>query len=344
MEEKSKLSVEECKPLLFDNSKLLEPSRKLFRINNYKNGRYYYAYDNDGNPKFYISITNAIDQTMPTSPYLIEWIAQKGLVEAERYKDERADYGTLMHAAFTNLLIDGELNLDELGEIVENYCKEKGRLSKAEDWTEELKSDVLAFAQWVIDYKVKPVFIELVMASDEDLTAGALDLGCYLTIEEKDVYGEVYKTGPRKGQPKETKMMKEVFAIVDYKSGKKGFYENNEIQLQGYKRIALENFPQLKKEEIKLFNFSPKDWRTAPTYNFKDQTESKSKEKLDLMIGLSKIQHKNREKTVIVKSGIIDFSKEEKSIEKNYQNVDFSEYLKNKDKEEKEKVEDLKTK
>lgn len=330
MKESAKLSIEECKSLYFDDDVLLEPVRRLYRINNYKNGRYYYSYDKNGDPIFYISVTNMIAQTMPTSPHLIKWIAEKGIEEAENYKEERADYGTLMHITFQKLLIEKTLNLDEIDELVEGYCNETGNKKEAENWADELKSDVLAFAQWVIDFNVKPVFIEVVLGSDTELYGGAVDLGCYLDMEVKGFFGEKYKTGPRKGPDKETKMKKRAFAIVDFKSGKKGFYENNVIQLQAYKKLALQNFPQLGDQEIYLFNFSPKNWRTEPSYNFKDQTYSKSADKLEALTMLSKIQNGNREKEIVVKSGIIDFTKDEKSISSNYQTVNFSEYLKEK--------------
>lgn len=325
---KDGLTIEECKELYFDADALLAQPEPLYRINNYANGRYYYNYDENGEPIFYISVTNMIAQTMPTSPHLIKWIADQGYENADDYKEERADYGTMMHIAFQNLLINKELDLDELDEKVSAYCEVTGNQKNVKEWTEDLKSDVLSFAQWMIDFDVKPIFIELVLGSKEGQYAGAVDLGCYLDMEVKGFFGETYKSGARKGEPKETKMTKRVFGIVDFKSGRKGFYENHEIQLEAYKNLTIENFPQLADEEIFLFNFSPKAWRSAPSYNFKDQTNSPNRKKLPYITELAKIQNAKRSTSFIKKSGKIDFKKDEKSISDNYRSIDFTTLLK----------------
>jgi hypothetical protein len=44
----------------------------------------------------------------------------------------------------------------------------------------------------------------------------------------------------------------------------------------------------------KLFNWSPKEWRTVPGYNFKDQTEAKSMEKLPYIVAIAKIENRGK--------------------------------------------------
>lgn len=107
------MTAEEMKALFFDSTALIEPEYKLFQLNS--NGqRYYYLFDDTGTPKFYPSVTTILAQTLPKSPFLINWIAEKGIEEAERYRDERAAYGTFMHAAFEELLINRVYDLDGL--------------------------------------------------------------------------------------------------------------------------------------------------------------------------------------------------------------------------------------
>ena len=302
------LSIEECQAIYFDNAVLLKQPRKLFRLHGYSAGRYYYD-DNGNDINYYISVTNLIASTMPTPEPLKKWIADMGYEESKRYMNERADYGTFMHMKFQELLINQSLNLDMIDEDLRLYIQ-SCQLSPTlfESWLPEMKKDILGFAQFIIDYKVKPLAIEVVLASKFGF-AGAVDLICHMTIPKKDFFGEVYKSGENKGQPKETTLYFEIFAIIDFKSGRKNFYESHEIQLEAYKWMIGENFPHLEMSALRLFNYSPSEWRTVPGYKLKDQTDSPNRKKLQHLINIAAIETSKREKSVLQISGILFLDK-----------------------------------
>jgi hypothetical protein len=60
----------------------------------------------------------------------------------------------------------------------------------------------------------------------------------------------------------------------------------------------------------RIFNWSPKDFKgTAPTYNLKDQTESRNIVKLPHLVELAKIEDAKRTNTLTLISGKIDVTK-----------------------------------
>jgi hypothetical protein len=194
-------------------------------------------------------------------------------------------------------------------------------------WADELKRDVLAFAQFMIDCNVKPLAIEICLYHPTDGYAGAIDIVCELDIEEKGFFGEVYASGANKGNPKETKQVRRVRAIVDIKSGRKGFYESHEIQLQAYKEMWNIHFPAEEGfiDDIKLYNWSPKEWRSAPSYNLKDQTESRNAKKLPYLVSLAKIEDDKRTNMVTLINGSIDLVK---GLGDNISEMTFNELIK----------------
>lgn len=305
------ITAEEMTAIYFNLDALREAPRLVYRLGG-TNQRVYYTFDESGEPSFYSSVTDFIKKSMPTSPYLIKWIADMGIEESKAYAQDRADYGTFMHIECGTLLITRRLDLDTMRDRLLQYIEEKKLPQDFINYEEELKKDLLAFAQWILDYKVKPLAVEIVLASDELGVAGAIDLPCELTIEKKGFFGEVYKSGAQKGMPKETKEEIRIRAIVDFKSGRKGFYEEHELQLETYRMMWNETFPDLEIDHI--FNWSPKDWRgSTPTYNFKDQTDSKSLEKLPYLIKIGIIERKRGQRDILVTQGTIDLDNQDLS-------------------------------
>ena len=275
------MTAEEMKAMFFSDA-LIEPSYKVWQLNS-KGHRYYYRFNDDGTPEFYPSVTTILSQTMPKSDYLVKWIAEKGIEEAERYKMERAAYGTFMHAQFEELIINRCYDLDELPSKLLSYIAKNNLAPDFVQYADELKKDVLAFAQFVIDYDVKPLAVEIALVHPVHHYAGMIDLPC--TMNDP-------KTGER------------INAIVDFKSGRKGFHEEHEIQLHLYAMMWCANYPDI--PISKVFNFSPKDWRKKPTYNLKDQTDSPNAEKIPYLLKLAAIEESKRSNVFTSVSGSIN--------------------------------------
>lgn len=283
------VSSEEMKAMFFDSTALIEPGYKVWQLNA-KGNRFYYRFNEKSNVEFYPSVTTIISATTPTSPWLIDWIASMGKEEAERYKNERAAYGTFMHAMFERYIIDQCYDLDNIREEVLKYIECEKLADNFINYVDDFKKDILAFAQFVKDYDVRPLAVEVALVHPEKGYAGMIDLPCTM----------LSKPGSKD----------RVIAIVDFKSGRKAFYEDYEIQLGMYRDMWNVNFPDKPVERI--FNFSPKDWRKEkPTYNLKDQTNSPNIEKIPYLLELAKIEFAKRESTFMSIGGSITMEDED---------------------------------
>lgn len=322
------MTTEEMVATFYNKDALLEAPEKVYRLDAGR-GRYYYTYDEDGEIHFYISVTTFIRNSMPTSPHLVKWIAEKGYEEAMRYSADRAAYGTFMHMEISAMLIAGRYDLYALKDKLWLYVESQKLREDFMDYLDDFKKDLLSFAKFVIDYDVTPLAIELVL-THPDGYAGAVDLVCAMTIEESGFFGEVYKSGPRKGEPKESKRPKRIRAIIDFKSGRKGFYDEHEVQLHAYWNMWNHNFPDTPVERV--YNWSPKDWRTAPSYNLTDQTDSKEAQKLPYYVEIARIEDAKHDRTVVVCDGEINLRDESgfPDLRENIQALSLSELIRQK--------------
>ena len=278
------MTVEEIKALFFNADALKEPPYKVYQLNS-EGHRYYYRFV-DGEPVFYPSVTTLLKQVMPTSPFLIDWIVENGKEGAAEKRDLAASYGTFMHAEFERLIINWSYDFDEVPGRLTEYMFQNNIPDKVfNEWAVKIRKDVLAFAQFVRDYNVKPLAIEIGLVHPDHHYAGCIDMPCEMTDPKT---GDVFT------------------AIVDFKSGRKGFFEEHELQLHLYKDMWEVNFPE--RPVQRLFNFSPKDWRTKPTYNLKDQTGSANAAKLPHLLALAAIEDEKRENTVTIVRGRLDMS------------------------------------
>lgn len=295
------LTVEQMRALFFDSAALREPNYKLFRLDG-SGMRYYYRFEN-GVPVFYPSITSLLHQTIPTSPFLIDWMLANGKEGAEEKRDLAAAYGTLMHWQFELLLINRVYDFDAVPDVVLDYMRRENLPDKVfVPWCRELRKDILAFVQFVRDWNVRPLAIEISLVSPTYHFAGTLDLPCVMTDK---------KTG------------EEFTAIVDFKSGRKGFWEEHELQLHLCRMAWDENFPAIPIQ--RLYNFSPKDWRKSPTYNLKDQTDTPSQAKVPHLLALAAIEDEQRTNTVTVIRG--KFNLDGGSIDDNLTILSLSELI-----------------
>src|SRR5690606_1852901 len=199
-----------------------------------------------------------------------------------------ANYGTLLHLTIGRYIIDHSFNFDDVKDICRDYCRDnKYNYPEVKEWPYKLRDDMAAYIQFHHDYKVKPLAVEYVLVSDKGYGT-LIDLVCEMTIEEKGFFGEVYKSGDKKGEPKESKRDRKITAIINFKSGRNGFHESNGLQILCEKQLFEENFPDIKIEGA--FNWAPKDWRGKPSYHLKDWTGEFSDTEIDAMLILANIR------------------------------------------------------
>ncbi len=303
------VTVEEMKSVFFDKDALIEPPYRVYQLNS-KGHRYYYRFNEQNEPEFYPSVTTILSQTMPANPFLTKWIADKGFEEAERYKMERASYGTFMHSQFEKLIIERTYDLDGLKTELKTYIDVNHLPEEFIHYSDELKKDVLSFAQFVLDYDVKPLAVEIALVHPTYNYAGMLDLPC--TMLEKP------------GSDKR------ITAIVDFKSGRKGFWVEHEVQLHLYKMMWEANYEQHPID--KVFNFAPKEWRKYPTYHLKDQTASTEAKKIPYLLELAAIEDAKRDNNFTACNGFINL--DDKDLTPNVISLTLSELVKTKAKKE----------
>ena len=277
------MTVEEIRAVYFNADALKEPAYSVFQLNS-DGHRYYYRFNESGEPEFFPSVTTLLKQVMPTPPALLEWMIANGKDGATEKRDLAAAYGTFMHIQFETLVINRRYDFDSVPAVLLGYMERENLPEKVfAEWLPKIRKDVLAFAQFVRDYNVKPLAIEIGLVYPEYHYAGCIDLPCLMTDP---------KTG------------KQFTAIVDFKSGRKGFYEEHELQLHLYREMWNVNYPET--PVARVFNFAPKDWRTKPTYNLKDQTDSVNAKKLPYLLALATIEDEKRDNTLTIVRGVLD--------------------------------------
>jgi len=113
---------------------------------------------------------------------------------------------------------------------------------------------------------------------------------------------------------------------LDAKSGRKGFYDDHVVQLAAYDVLIKENFPEIKID--KLFNWAPKDWRNAPTYHLKDQTDSWNIEKFPHMMAMAEMDDMRPDRKITVMEGKIDLKKGTAGLAAGYKTMSLAERIK----------------
>jgi len=302
------MTVEEIRAMFFDSSALREPAYRVYQLNS-DGYRYYYRYDETGELRLFPSVTTLLKQVMPTPPGLLDWMIANGKDGAVEKRDIAAAYGTFMHGQFETLIINRRYDFDNVPAVLAAYMeRENVPESLFSQWVVKVRRDVLAFAQFVKDYNVKPMAVEIGLVHPDYNFAGCIDLPCVMT-------------DPKTGDT--------FTAIVDFKSGRKGFYEEHELQLHLYRSMWNVNFPEMPVSRV--FNFSPKDWRTKPTYNLKDQTDSVNARKLPHLLALATIEDEKRDNTLTIVRGVLDL--DHGKISDNILTLSLSELIKSKDAE-----------
>lgn len=302
------LSIAEMRALYFDRNALQEPGYKLLQLNS-RGGRYYYTFAPSGEPIFFPSVTTIIRAVAPENRFLTEWKLAKGKEAAEEYTMERANYGTFIHGQLAQLASMRKYNLDEVRERLTEYVtREKLPYGFIDAHEDEAKADIKAFARWMWEYDVRPYAIEVSLLSGRGY-AGMIDLACNLRIvcksDEASAIAKA-KTAERAEEIRRDCASRHD-AIVDFKTGKKGFYDEHAIQLELYRRMWNENFPDMQIE--KIYNVAPKDWtktvKKVPSFSFEEQTYNPVLNRVDLLLQLYATIQESERKVVIIE-GTID--------------------------------------
>jgi len=219
--------------------------------------RYYYRMVG-GEQLAYLSATSFCSMSLGISHGLYKWGVSMGEEAAKAYSQMRADYGTMMHIEIVNAVLNGGHDFDDLWEIGYTTAIDKGYKYAAETWADDLPRDVAAFLKFLQERNAKVIFAELPVYSPTWLVAGCIDLGMELDFGKTRVN-----------------------AIVDMKSGRKGFFKDHELQLNIYKTVWNERFSELW-PVTHVFNWAPTDWRAKPkkdpadwpAYKLANQTKS----------------------------------------------------------------------
>jgi hypothetical protein len=220
---------------------------------------------------------------------LLEWNVKLGLIEADRQLKLSQHYGTLMHIVLGGYLKNKVLEFESMEDLVQGYTSTKGYWQpECEGWAEKLKYDSLAFALFCQEHKIIPLGIEYVLLSEKYGFGTLIDLVCKMQVDVLSDWGEKYKSGAQKDQPKLTKQPVEKLVIINFKSGRNGFYPNNGIQAIAEKMLWEENFPDMPLDAA--FNWSPKEWTAFPSYNLKDWTGEVTLEEVEAIMQLATLR------------------------------------------------------
>lgn len=242
--------------------------------------------------RLYTSLTTAIDSCQPTEYGLLSWYCQHGLDEANRLSKVAQTYGSLFHVELGIYLTTGRYNFDTIPERVAAYLADnKYWQPEVDGWAEKLRYDVMAFIAFAQEHEIQPLGVEYVLLSERGFGT-MIDLVCRMKVSVKGFYGEVYKTGDRKGQAKETTERLWRTAVINFKSGRHGFYRNHGIQIACEKLLWEENFPGTPIDCA--MNWSPKEWTTEPSWNLKDWTGEIEEAEIDAIMTLAQIRYSSK--------------------------------------------------
>jgi len=263
----------------FDPDAITAPPYQLRRWTLGGGRRHYFEIDPEmGAIDFYPGITGLLKEQMPTPFALIKWIADNGLEDSATIRDAAADYGTAMHIVFAAFLLGDAVDFDTLPETLPKWDN---------GWRDRLHADLLAFAAFVADRNVKPLAIEAMIRSRALGYACTVDLVCRMDVGT-GVGGNITQTDIKKGT------VQTVVAVVDFKSGRKGFYESHQIQAEACRLAWNEN--AIGPIATRSFNWAPKEWvGSSPSYTLKEQTSEIAIQKLVNYTNLYKLDHPETE-------------------------------------------------
>ena len=280
------LEVKKVEAAYLSRNGLRRPVYSIYRIDGGET-RWYYREDKD---RYYPSVTSVIQATCPTPFGLIQWIKNLG-EKADGVRDRAAEYGTWFHIQAARRLVDGEYDVSTMESSLRFLAAENGYVFDDLEWLKSAKQDILAFEQFVRDHSVMPIAVEACLTSEGGY-AGAVDLVCKMRVG----------TGQSGKFLKKDEGGEEITAVIDFKTGRKGFYESHEIQLHMYRNLVQENFGIT---VDRVFNWAPKDWRGVPSYHLKDQTDSREAAKIPHLLAIFAMNGRTGPSDSLILKGMI---------------------------------------
>ncbi len=267
----------------------LIPANPVYRID--ERYRFYYTTYNE-QIKIYPSVTSILNAVMPTSEYLIKWYADFGYQKAKQMMQELSLYGTFMHHCFAELLMYKSFDLAKLPTMIRTFATANNIAFDIDHWEYRIKDDIVALRKFINDFDIETIAIEIPLVSHKHQIGGAIDLVVRMKIGS-GVNGNILKADVKyeDGEIVEDRR-RTITAIIDWKSGRHGFYPINEAQGHMYKLLWEDNFPEIQID--KIYNWSPKDWIDEPAYHLKDQTDSIEKHKIKYYYALFMIEEEDK--------------------------------------------------
>jgi hypothetical protein len=258
----SDITIEKIVSEILESSDIIIPGECFYRIDSYGQ-RFYFKVDET--IRQYPSVTSIIHKQHPISSFLLEWWCKNGFEESKQILRETSIYGTFLHIIFKSILLQEKIYLTDifLKDLLYFYfsqSKENLKIINNIDldfWIKHLKQDIIGFIKWIQDYQVKPIAIEIIIASEKGY-AGCIDLVAKGTFDNEEKY-----------------------FICDFKSSRTDqFYDDNIIQLEGYCQAWNETYKMIPIDLI--YNYGCWNWQLKPNkegnwtdkkmYRFKDQT------------------------------------------------------------------------
>lgn len=248
----------------FIDSELLEAPETIYRYDD-RGTRFYYQLGPKNLPTFGVSVTQIKDKVLGKPQGVIEKRIQMGDEAFFSYVKNRQEFGTFMHINLGTITRTGSFDLGDNGmglkEAIDNYAEAGGveyttpRYGKL-SWFDEAWLGMLSWVQFLEDYDVKPLAVELPLLHPDGF-ANTIDLVCEMNAKNYT-----------KKTPKSKR--KRINAIVDIKTGY--IYADHAVQLAFNRRSMKHHYPKIKIK--KVYNWTYKEWWSSPSYTLKDQTSS----------------------------------------------------------------------
>ena len=221
----------------------------------------------------YKSLTTFLSGVMPRNKFLESWREQMtvdlgGTEKMKEWMDTVADYGTALHIGIAEYCRNMGVNWLDFEMWATDYLAgmnlKNGALGSA---ITELTKDFASLVQFMYDYRVHVIAVEVPVFLEAGV-ATLIDLVVEMDAKNYD------KTPVEKRE--------RVKAIINLKSGKKGFFEEHLLQLVGERRMFNHTFGGSVGYEIQeVYNLAPSDWKEKPTYKIQRQTEAIEKQELE---------------------------------------------------------------